>query len=80
MAVGQNYGNDNLTQLDLRASKRFRIDRYRIRLDLDAYNITNSDWPYTVNTTFSTAATSNYLRPTNVLQARFYKVGASFEF
>ena len=80
MAVGQNYGNDNLTQLDVRASKRFRIDRYRIRLDFDAYNITNSDWPFTVNTTFSTAATSAYLRPTNVLQARFFKVGASFEF
>jgi hypothetical protein len=80
MAVGQNYGNDNLTQLDLRASKRFRIDKLRFRVDFDAYNITNSDWPFTVNTTFSTAATSNWLKPTNVLQARFFKIGAAFDF
>src|SRR5204862_26933 len=43
MAVGQNYGNDNLKQLDMRFSKRFRMDRYRFRIDLDAYNVFNSD-------------------------------------
>jgi hypothetical protein len=80
MAVGQNYGNDNLAQLDLRASKRIKIDKFRFRVDFDAYNITNSDWPFTVNTTFSTAATSNWLKPTNVLQARFFKIGAAFDF
>jgi carboxypeptidase family protein len=80
MAVGQNYGNDNLKQLDLRLSKRFKLDRYRFRVDLDGYNLFNSDWPFTVNNTFSTAATSNWLKPTNVLQARFFKIGASFDF
>jgi hypothetical protein len=80
MAVGQNYGNDNLEQLDLRLSKRFRVQNYRFRVDLDAYNLFNSDWPFTVNTTFSTAATSNWLRPSNVLQARFFKIGAQFDF
>jgi hypothetical protein len=80
MAVGQNYGNDNLAQLDLRASKRFKIDKFRFRVDLDAYNITNSDWPFTVNTTFSNLATSNWLKPTNVLQSRFFKIGGSFDF
>ena len=33
-----------------------------------------------LNSTFSTAATSNWLRPTNVLQARFFKIGAQFDF
>ena len=81
MAVGQNYGNDNLKQLDMRFSKRFRMDRYRFRIDLDAYNVFNSDWPYTVNTTFSTSTTtSNWLKPTNVLQARFFKIGGQFDF
>ncbi|MBZ5556380.1 MAG: carboxypeptidase-like regulatory domain-containing protein [Acidobacteriia bacterium] len=80
MAVGQNYGNDNLSQLDLRASKRFRFQGFRFRVDLDAYNLTNSDWPFTVNTTFSNAASSNYLKPTNVLQARFFKIGMNFDF
>jgi hypothetical protein len=80
IAVGQNYGFDNLKQLDLRLSKRFKLDRYRFRVDLDAYNIFNSDWPFTLNSTFSTAATSNWLKPTNVLQARFFKLGAQFDF
>ena len=78
--VGENYGNFNLSQLDIRASKRFRIQQYRVRFDFDAYNIFNSNWPYTVSTTFSTAATSTWLRPTNVLQSRMLKVGAQLEF
>ena len=80
IAVGANYGNDNLAQLDLKLSKRFRFEGYRFRVDLDAYNLFNSDWPFTVGSTFSTAATSAWLRPTNVLQARFFKIGAQFDF
>jgi hypothetical protein len=44
------------------------------------YNAFNSNWPFTVNTTFSTAATSQWLRPTNVLQGRFFKIGGQFQF
>jgi hypothetical protein len=80
MAVGANYGFVNLSQLDIRASKRIKLDKVRLRIDFDAYNITNSDWPFTVNSTFSNAATSNWLRPTNVLQSRFFKIGANFDF
>jgi len=40
----------------------------------------NSNWPFTVNNTFSTAATSQWLRPTNVLQGRLFKIGAQFDF
>jgi Carboxypeptidase regulatory-like domain len=77
---GLEYGDQNLHQLDLRASKRFRFSQYRVRFDFDLYNLFNSNWPYTVNTTFSTAATSSFLRPTNVLQSRFFKIGAQFDF
>src|SRR5262249_12652848 len=80
LPVGFNYGNYNLKQLDMKVSKRFKIDRYRARLDFDAYNLLNSNWPFTVTNTFSTASTSQYLRPTNVLQSRFYKVGVNFDF
>ncbi|HUR32634.1 MAG TPA: carboxypeptidase regulatory-like domain-containing protein [Vicinamibacterales bacterium] len=80
MREGLDYGKQNLNQLDLRASKRFRVGRYRIRGDFDLYNVFNSNWPYTVSTTFSTAATSQWLRPTNVLQARFFKLGAQIDF
>ena len=77
---GTVYGSHNLNQLDLRVSKRFRLQQYRFRVDFDAYNIFNSNWPFTVTNTFSTLATSQWLRPTNVLQARFFKLGASFDF
>jgi hypothetical protein len=80
IAVGANYGNFNLKQLDLRASKRFKFSGYRFRMDFDAYNIFNSNWPFTVNSTFSSAASSAWLRPTNVLQSRFFKIGAQFDF
>jgi hypothetical protein len=54
--------------------------RHRVRFDVDLFNAFNSNWPYTVNTTFSTAATSAWLRPTNVLQSRMFKIGAQFDF
>lgn len=77
---GTEYGQFNLQQLDLRASKRIKFDRYRFRVDFDAYNIFNSNWPFSVTNTFSTLASSQYLRPTNVLQSRFFKIGAQFDF
>jgi carboxypeptidase family protein len=80
MAVGANYGNDNLSQLDIRFSKRVKFDRYSLRVDFDAYNLFNSDWPFVVTNTFSTATNSAWLRPANVLQARFFKIGAQFDF
>ena len=78
--MGAVYGSENLNQLDLRASRRFKLDRYAFRIDADLYNALNNNWPYTVNTTFSTAATSAWLRPTNVLQGRFFKIGGQFSF
>ena len=42
MAVGANYGNDNLNQLDVRFSKRLRFTRTTFRVDFDAYNLFNS--------------------------------------
>jgi hypothetical protein len=77
---GTVYGSENLNQLDLRASKRFKLVRYTFRIDVDLYNVLNNNWPYTVNTTFSTAATSAWLRPTNALQGRFFKLGMNFDF
>ncbi len=77
---GLEYGEHNLHQLDVRASKRFRFDRYRFRVDFDLYNVFNSNWPYTVTSTFSTAATATWLRPTNALQSRFFKIGGQFYF
>ena len=76
---GTLYG-ENLNQLDLRASKRFAWESVRFRVDLDLYNVFNSNWPFSLNNTFSTAATSQWMRPTNVLQGRLFKMGAQFDF
>ena len=77
---GLDFGEHNLEQLDMRASKRIGFGRYRLRVDFDVYNIFNSSWPFTVSSTYSTAATSAWLRPTNVLQSRFFKLGAQLSF
>ena len=80
ISEGKDYGKHNLNQLDLKLAKRFTVDKVRLRVDFDLYNVFNSSWPYTVSTTYSTAATSSYLRPTNVLQNRFFKIGGNISF
>ncbi len=81
MAEGKDYGQYNLNQLDVRFAKRFGLgDRSNLRVDFDLYNVFNSSWPYTVSTTYANTASSNWLRPTNVLQHRFFKLGAHFSF
>jgi hypothetical protein len=78
---GLEYGEQNLSQLDLRASKRFTVARYRFRVDVDLYNVFNNNWPYTVQSAFSTSPTTSvWLRPTNVLQGRLFKIGGQFDF
>ncbi len=80
MWEGQDYGKHNLNQLDLKLAKRFTVDRVRLRVDFDLYNLFNSSWPYTLSNTYANTATSNWLRPTNVLQHRFFKVGGHISF
>src|SRR5688572_8208847 len=78
---GLEYGDYNLNQLDLRASKRVGFGRHRVRVDFDVYNVFNSSWPFTVSSTYSTSpTTATWLRPTNVLQSRFFKIGGQFSF
>jgi len=77
---GSDYGKHNLSQLDLKLAKRFTIDRVRLRVDFDLYNVFNSSWPYTVTTAYSTAPTAQWQRPTNVLQHRFFKLGGHISF
>ena len=80
MREGLDYGDHNLSQLDLRLAKRFTMGKARLRVDFDLYNVFNSSWPYTINGTYSTAATGQWRRPTNVLQSRFFKLGANISF
>ncbi|HEY7169616.1 MAG TPA: TonB-dependent receptor [Vicinamibacterales bacterium] len=74
------YWSPYLNQLDVRLSKGFRMGPYRIRGDVNVYNLFNSDFVNSVNTTFSTTASNQFLRPTNVLQGRLLKVGGQIQF
>jgi hypothetical protein len=80
MWEGQDYGKHNLNQLDVKLAKRFTLQRVRLRVDFDLYNLFNSSWPYTVSNTYANTATSNWQRPTNVLQHRFFKFGGHISF
>ena len=76
---GTEYG-ENHTQLDMRLSRRFSLGRVRIRGDAALYNVFNTDWVSSVNTTFSTAASNAFMRPTGVLQGRLFKIGLQLEY
>jgi len=69
-----------LNQFDVRVSKRVRIGRYRLRGDFNLYNVFNSDFINSVNTTFSTTSGNAFMRPTGVLQGRLFKIGGQIEF
>jgi hypothetical protein len=73
------YG-DRLNQFDLRFARIFRKSRYRVQVMADVYNVLNQAPVLAYNTTFSTAATSEWLHPTDVLQGRLVKIGGQFTF
>jgi hypothetical protein len=76
---GKYYG-ERLNQFDIRVGKLLRAGRFRLRGDVNVYNLFNSAFTPTVNTTFSTAASSQYLRPTTVLQGRTIKFSSQIDF
>lgn len=81
-------------QLDIRLSKGFRLGATRrLRANLDLYNALNSDAPVgttplsgappsPLNQVYSPPGTAgrSWLRPVNLLQARYIKIGAQFTF
>jgi hypothetical protein len=69
-----------LSELDLRLSKRVTLGRYHLRGDLNLYNVFNSDFTSSVNTTFSTLSNSQFMRPTAVVQGRLFKIGGQIDF
>ena len=63
-----------------RLSRRFTLRNFRLRADANLYNVLNNDFVNSVNTTFSTTSANQFLRPTNVLQGRLFKIGGQIEF
>jgi hypothetical protein len=66
---------ERLNQIDLRLAKILKYGRTRTNLSIDIFNLLNKD---TVSTE-QTAYESIY-RPASLIQARFAKISAQFDF
>jgi len=78
IAPGALYG-DRVNEIDLRLAKVLRFGRTRTNVGFDIYNIFNSNPVLTYNNAFIPNGGA-WLVPTNVLQSRFVKFSASFDF
>ena len=69
-------------QLDLRIGKLLSsAGRTRTRVSLDIYNLFNAnDWQTITTRLSSNAAANRWQRPTLILQARYFQVGAQIDF
>jgi outer membrane receptor protein involved in Fe transport len=65
-----------LNQFDLRFTKIVAVGRGRIDLNVDVYNAFNSDAILVQNNTFGAA----WQRPITVIQPRFVKLSARWDF
>jgi hypothetical protein len=74
---GSLYG-DRVNEVDVRIAKILKFGRTRTNVGLDFYNVLNSNPALTYNAAYSLALP--FPRPTGVLQARFLKFSAQFDF
>jgi len=72
----------SLNQLDVRFAKIFRMGRSRATVNFDIYNAFNANTILTYNNAFAIAPTGavTWQQPTQILQARFFKIGGQFDF
>jgi len=73
----QTVFGDRMNQIDIRLSKRFTLSTAsRFAINLDLYNVTNSNWIIGYQPNFG----PNFLRPTQVLSPRLFKIGGQYDF
>jgi hypothetical protein len=73
------YLNDRINQLDLRLSKKWRAQGLGFQLNTDLYNITNASPVLNINSTYGTNG-AGWLKPSQVLDARLFKMGVQVDF
>jgi hypothetical protein len=73
---------DRLNQVDFRVAKLFRIGTTRTQVNFDLYNLFNSNAVLTENGLYDVWNPNQNIgrTPTSILQARFFKIGAQFDF
>ena len=66
-----------MNQIDIRVSKRFQLSpSSRLAINADLYNLTNNNWIIAYGSNFG----PNFLRPSQVLSPRMFKIGGQFDF
>ena len=79
---GKLYG-DRLNSIDLRFGKILRYGNTRTLINLDVFNLFNSNTTEVFQRTYSAPSTtprSTYLDPLSIMSARFFKISAQFDF
>lgn len=74
---------DRIRQVDLRISKLFRFGGQRIQGNVDIYNLTNASTATFIRNTYTApgaVTTTPWLQPTQVMDGRFVKFSAQFDF
>jgi hypothetical protein len=70
---------DRLQQLDLRAARTFKTGRTRIKAMIDFYNALNASSEVLSNDTYGVTGAA-WLRPLQILQGRYAKLGVQVDF
>src|SRR4051812_25478425 len=76
LVAPQTLFEDRISRLDLRVSKILKFNRYRFQVNLDAYNVFNSNAIRAVNSTYG----SGWRTPTQILDPRLIQIGGQLNF
>ena len=71
---------DRLNQLDLRVGKILRMGRARAHVNLDLYNMFNSNAVLAENANYVNSSNTGWRVPTTIVTASFAKISATFDF
>jgi hypothetical protein len=71
---------ERLTQVDLRATRLFRVGKWRFRGNFDVYNLFNANTVLAVNTTYASSGQNVWQNPTTILAGRLFKIGGQVDF
>ena len=79
LAQGDLYG-DRVNTLDLRFAKILRLGKTRTNVGIDLYNVFNSNTATTYEAVYDPTNANAWFQPTAVVQPRFVRVNAQFDF
>ena len=76
LVAPQTLFEDRITRLDLRLSEDLQVQSVRFQINLDAYNVLNSNAIRAVNSTYGSA----WRTPLQILDPRLIQIGGQLDF